>query len=524
MQMKIVSTVMAIVLTGATVTAAAVPATADPAARDRGDGVLREYAADTWRSFTAMLDERTNLPADNIGGDLDPATRSEYTSPTNIGAYLWSTVVAGELKLIRHEEVTTRLNATLDTLGRLSRHEPSGMYFNWYDPATGDVVLVWPEDGRKVEPFLSSVDNGWLAAALMVVRNAEPSVRDKAQALLSTMDFGYYYNADARGEDFPAGLIRGGFYPEPPEGCSVPGNYRGETPDVYYTCNHYDILDSEPRIASYIGIALGQIPREHYFGPNRTFPDSCDWSWLKQRPVGEHREYLGVPVYEGTYEYRGLRFVPTWGGDVFEALMPDLFVPETTWGRNSWGRSHPAYIRGMIEHGMIEADYGYWGFSPASNPFGGYSVYGAPPLGMDPAGYPSDVEGTKVDYGFGDCRPAGPPPASWGDGVVTPHAVFLSLPYAHHEALANLAALRKNFATVYGAGGFKDSVAVRSGTVADRYLSLDQGMVLGAIGNVLARDLLRANFVKGEVTEHIRPLLEMEEFSIPADQLARRGR
>lgn len=82
--------------------------------------------------------------------------------------------------------------------------------------------------------------------------------------------------------------------------------------------------------------------------------------------------------------------------------------------------------------------------------------------------------------------------------------------------------LRKNFA-VYGPGGFKDSVAVRSGTVADRYLSLDQGMVLGAIGNTLARDLLRTNFVRGEVTQHVRPLLELEEFAIPADQLATRG-
>ena len=40
-----------------------------------------------------MTDETTGLPADNIDASLDPATRSGYTSPTNIGAYLWSTVV-----------------------------------------------------------------------------------------------------------------------------------------------------------------------------------------------------------------------------------------------------------------------------------------------------------------------------------------------------------------------------------------------------------------------------------------------
>ena len=37
------------------------------------------------------------------------------------------------------------------------------------------------------------------------------------------------------------------------------------------TCNHYDVLNSEPRIASYLGIAAGQVPPEHYFHLDRTF-------------------------------------------------------------------------------------------------------------------------------------------------------------------------------------------------------------------------------------------------------------
>ncbi|MBU4215893.1 MAG: cellobiose phosphorylase, partial [Actinobacteria bacterium] len=36
--------------------------------------VMMEYAADTWASFAAMVDPATGLPADNIEGDLDPAT------------------------------------------------------------------------------------------------------------------------------------------------------------------------------------------------------------------------------------------------------------------------------------------------------------------------------------------------------------------------------------------------------------------------------------------------------------------
>ena len=41
------------------------------------------------------------------------------------------------------------------------------MFYNWYDPMTLEVLRIWPENGSTVYPFLSSVDNGWLAAALM---------------------------------------------------------------------------------------------------------------------------------------------------------------------------------------------------------------------------------------------------------------------------------------------------------------------------------------------------------------------
>ena len=39
------------------------------------------------------------------------------------------------------------------------------MFYNWYDPASGTKLTTWPVDGSPVHPFLSSVDNGWMAAA-----------------------------------------------------------------------------------------------------------------------------------------------------------------------------------------------------------------------------------------------------------------------------------------------------------------------------------------------------------------------
>src|SRR5665811_1524783 len=468
---------------------------------------IQRWARDTWASLVAMTDPRTGLPADNISGPLGSPTRSGYTSPTNIGGYLWSTVIARELGIISAGECLTRLTQTLTTLKSMKHHEPSGMFYNWYDEATGDVVTVWPENGSTVYPFLSSVDNGWFAASLMVIRNAEPAVAGLANSLLSKMNFGMYYDKDAR--PGIGGLLRGGFWDAPPAGGYVPGNYLHKGPDVFYTANHYDIHVTEPRIASYIGIAHGQIPPAHYFATMRTFPDN--WDWQEMKPVGEHRTYMGIDVFEGAYTYRGMHIVPSWGGDMFEALMPDLFVPEASWAPRSWGINHALTVRAQREFGLDDAKYGYWGFSPASRPGGGYTAWGVETLGMDPGGYISDMEGTHIDGGFAGVRPATNPNPKWGDGVVTPHAAFLAMQYEPVEAYDNLVKIEGKL-KAYGEGGFYDAVTVKSGLIAKRYLSLDQAMVLGAIGNVFCDNVIRRNFIKGDVEAAIKPLIGIEEF------------
>lgn len=503
----------------ATPPAAAAPAAENPApAGAAADGgltgadrqVLGRYAADTWKSFTAMVDPATGLPTDTIDGSLSPTTRVGYTSPTNIAMYLWATISAERIGLIKRPEARDRIDQVLRTLAGMKVHPQSGMYYNWYAPHTGEVLRKWPVDGGTVYPFLSSVDNGWLGSGLLMVANDLPELARPARALFGRMDFGFYYDPHARGADVPAGLLRGGFWDETPPGCSVRGNYRGGGPDVFYTCHHYGTFNTEPRIASYLGIAFGQIPREHYFAGWRTFPPTCDWSWQEQQPVGHDANYLGVPVFEGTYRYRDIHVVPSWGGSMFEALMVPLVVPEETWGPRSWGRNHPLYVQAQIEHGLSDAGYGYWGFSPSADPAANYREYGVDALGMDTDGYTSDEERTSVDYGFGDCRPAKAPPAGYGDGVVTPHASFLALRYAPRAAMDNLTKLRTNFG-IYGPGGFYDSVGVRSGTVAKRYLALDQGMIMAALGNALAGDALRQSFTEGQISG-LRGLLALEDW------------
>ena len=96
--------------------------------------------------------------------------------------------------------------------------------------------------------------------------------------------------------------------------------------------------------------------------------------------------------------------------------------------------------------------------------------------------------------------------------MVTPHASFLAYRYAPKPALENLAKI-KNDLHGYGPGGFYDAAGTRSGKVARRYLSLDQGMVMAALGNALADDDMRTYVSKGAMEQKLRPLMEMEHFS-----------
>jgi hypothetical protein len=479
---------------------------------------LEHYARATWHSFEKLVVPSTGLPADHIGGELRPETRAAYTSPTNIAMYLWATLAARDLELISSEAAEWRVQRVLESLTALERHDASGQFYNWYDPATLEKLTSWPEaPGGAVYPFLSSVDNGWLASALVMVSNAMPALREAAWQLATSMDFASYYDPLAKGSG--PGLLRGGFWrqgEEPPGSEAFPrGDYSEMGETVVYTGHHYGTFNTEPRIASYLGIALGQLPPEHYFAGWRTFPDDCDWSWQEAKPVGAWRTYLGVDVFEGAYVRGRRRIVPTWGGSMFEALMPALVVPEGRWGPKSWGINHPLYVDAQIEFGLVEAGYGYWGFSPSSDPAGGYREYGVDALGMEPNGYSADAGRlTLVEPGRPDAGCARPaqPIADYGAGVVTPHAAFLALEFAPETALANLEALRRDFPELYGRGGFKDAVNVATGQVADRHLALDQGMVMAALANALLDGRLQG-YLAVTLEPTLAPLMAIEEFA-----------
>src|SRR3954469_13237521 len=237
---------------------------------------LRSYAQHTWASFDAMTDPNSGLPADILNAD---GTTSVQTSTTNIGAYMWSAVVAQRLGFISKRELDARMAKTIATLEHMERY--SGQFYNWYHPRPGAKLTYWPPSPTdEFHPILSSVDNGWLAVGLKIVANSVGPVSRRAQRLYDAMDFGFYYRPDVNRVLF---------------------HFRPDDPTASPCC--YDTVVSESRIVDYIGIGRGQLPQKEYYGRWRTFPDTCDYSFQEQKPTGTTRTYFGVPVYEGAYTY-----------------------------------------------------------------------------------------------------------------------------------------------------------------------------------------------------------------------------
>jgi len=463
------------------------------AASASDDAELHRYAERTWASFDAMTDPGSGLPADVLESD---GTRSVQTSTTNIGAYMWSAVAARRLGIISRRELVARLTRTVTTLEQMERYRDTGQFYNWYDHRTGAKLTSWPPHPEdEFHPILSSVDNAWLAVGLKIVAGDVPELARRAGALYRAMNFGFYYRPDENRVLF---------------------HFRPDDPAASPCC--YDTVVSESRIVDYIGIGRGQLPAKEYFGRWRTFPDTCEYSFQETKPVGQWRRYLGVDVFEGAYRYAGIQLVPSWGGSMFEALMPALFVPEERWAPDSWGGNHPRTVQAQIHHGLSEARYGYWGFSPSNKPEGDYGAWGVDGAGMDPNGMPSNEDATLVDHGFAGCpnRPAKPDPApsAYANGVVTPHAAFLALRYAPNQALANLRRLAGSFPGLFGKWGFRDSVNVQTGRVSSAYLSLDQGMIMAALGNALGDDVLRHAFADASLERALRPVIGLERFTL----------
>ena len=416
--------------------------------------LLQRLARDTWRGLDALTDREHAIPVDHVrfcGGSLqaDRVKIGDYTSGTNIGLYLMALVGAIDLELVPREQALAMARRVLETLNGLEAYE--GFFFNYYDTTSLE----------RTSDFVSFVDSAWLTTGLVVVRQTFPELWTEASALIDRQDYALFYDPKTKLMSHGVTLVDG-----KPKRSKF----------------HYGMLYTEARLGNLIAIGRGAAPEDTWFAMHRTLPPSTDWQ--TQRPRGRTKTVRGHDFYAGTYGWNDLRYVPSWGGSLFEALMPMLALDERAFAPRSLGRNDEIHVE--IQRRYAEQlGQPVWGMSPSSSPDSiDYHEFGAAPLGT--VGYRA--------------------------GVVTPHASALALAVAPAAATANLRAIATRY-DAYGDFGLYDAVDPASGAVAHTYLSLDQAMSFVALANHLKDGSVQKRFAADPIARAVLPIIGDEDFS-----------
>ena len=491
---------------------------------------LLQIARDTWKFYGTDVDPNTHLPLDNVsfaGGSATPTSFGRYTSASNIGVYLWAVVAANDLGLISRPQARAQLAATLTEMASLKRFD--GFLYQWYDTTSGHVIRNPGDIDCTTETaptfdncyFISNVDNGWYASGLIVVRQAMPELRRLVDSLMAPMNFGLFYDARAETHCNTNPAITG----NQPTGQMFGGYYVGLPPDQADNWTHYyhnGALYSDPRISAYIGMGLHQMPGNVWWRSWRTLPPPApytdcqstdpDFSWQGQWPPSGFWQTYADPqsgqqfnVWEGHYVYTGsdLTFVPTFAGGMFEGLMANEVVPETTWGPHSFGLADVRTAQVQIKYATEQLHYPVWGMSPSStaDDSGGYGGFGVE--GLTFPYYGGGADASHPNEGLSQCHGCAT------EDVVTPHASFIALQVAPQQAYANIQALRALYPGVYGPAGFFDAVNPMTGSVGHRYLVLDQSMIMAALDNALRNGAMQQHFARDPVSWAAQTLLSL---------------
>jgi len=411
-------------------------------------------ARDTWRGLSDLRDRETGLPLDHVrfaSGSIDPAGAAigDYASISTIGLYVVAIVAARELGFIADFETVARLRHTLFTVRELETR--SNMYFNFYDTTTLE----------RTSEFLSFIDSAWLTAGAMVVRQTFPDLTEELSERIQLRNHHFFY------DESQELMFLGHFADQDRRSPS-----------------HYGMFYTEARLGSLIAIGKGDVPERHWYRMMRTPPGERS---LLQAAARLKRLGNGYEVMSGSYAWRGLAYIPSWGGSLFEALMPTLLVDEDALAPRSLGRNDRAHVEVQRRYALEELGHPVWGFSPSMAPGApresAYREYGVPVLGV--AGYPAQA--------------------------VTPHASALALQVAPEAATANLRRLAELY-PIYGEYGFYDAVDPRSGEVVPAYLALDQSMLFIALANHLRGGVIRQRFAADPIAVRALPLLAVEDF------------
>ncbi len=219
----------------------------------------------------------------------------------------------------------------------------------------------------------------------------------------------------------------------------------------------YDLLASEARLCSYVAVAQGQVPLEHWFSLGR----------LLVTPRGE-------PI------------LVSWSGSMFEYLMPMLVMP--SYAGTLLDQACKAAVAEQIEYGRVRKTP--WGISESGyNQTDGaqnyqYRAFGVPGLGLK--------RGLAQDL------------------VIAPYATVMALMVAPREACENLQRLAADGRE--GAYGFYEAVDYtparlppneKSATIRS-FMAHHEGMSLLALLSVLRDRPMQRRFLS-------RPLLKAAE-------------
>ena len=191
--------------------------------------------------------------------------------------------------------------------------------------------------------------------------------------------------------------------------------------------------------------------------------------------------------------------MPTFAGGMFEGLMANLVVPETTLGSAQLRARRPALGAGPGALRQQALHFPVFGLSPSStaDDTGNYGGFG--------------VEGQKfaADQGLAVCTTCAT------ETTVSPHASAIALPVTPKQAYANLQTLRTQFPGVYTAdGGFFDAVNPMTGQVGHRRLVLDQSMIMAALDDILRGGGLQRYFARDPMAFAAKLYLGLEHMRL----------
>ncbi len=217
--------------------------------------------------------------------------------------------------------------------------------------------------------------------------------------------------------------------------------------DQKFDASSYDMLASEARLCSYIAVAQGQVPMEHWFSMSRLVV------LLKGKPV-----------------------LLSWSGSMFEYLMPLLLMP--SYEDTLLSRTYTGSVQEQIDYGRTRGVP--WGISesgynrPDTQFNYQYQAFGVPSLGLKRGLYK--------------------------DLVVAPYATVLSLMVAPRQACQNLQRLTREGQE--GRYGYYEAVDYtpsnlplheKSVTVYS-FMAHHQGMSLVSLSNLLKDNRMQKRF------------------------------